>query len=283
MSARLLVLASFTGVLSAGVLAQVPALTLPSLTLPPGASLLRAGTWPEPSLPLSSRPQPTADPEQQYSAGLTTRFLAAGDVASTAAHYGAQLVGLKWRKSFESGHPSMAVHRYMVDSPTGTQLGSLLVLAVPEQKYHFVGVRLARSHLPWRWQPGGRSGGGGANGAMELTLPPLYNRQERLRLPELQLPATVRRLEQRGGGASSDAFYVESRFDTFDTPRALMDALEPQFAREGWKAGLTGGDAVQTYRSFMQSDSADYIVCVVLTSVPGANGVDSAIWAIRNR
>jgi len=177
------------GLLSLGGFAQTQELRVPNVALPPGASLVRTGGWPQPEpSPFARATPPTSvDPEQQYSAGSTTRFVAASDVGSTAAHYAAQLTGLGWKKTFDSPHPSLAIHRYTVESPSGTHLGSVLVLAVPEQKYQFVGVRLVRTQIPWRWQAG-RSGGAGANGATDLTLQPLYNGPAKLRLPELRLP-----------------------------------------------------------------------------------------------
>jgi hypothetical protein len=282
MTLRLLVSVLLCGWLSASSVAQTPSLSLPSLTSPPGAASLSVGGWPRLETSFPTRLTP-ADPEQQYSVGLTTRLLAAADVTSTATHYGAQLAALGWKKTFDGPHPSMVVHRYTVGSPVATQLGSLLVLSLPEREQQFVGIRLVRSQMPWQWQPGGRSGGGGANGAGDLTLPPIYNRLAGLRLPELVLPSGVRRLEQRGGGASSDAFYQEARFETLDSPSTLMKTLELQFAKEGWVADIRGGDAVQAYTSFLPPGGVDYVVCLILTSIPGANATDSSIWAIRTR
>ena len=262
----------------AAAFAQAPALNLPNLSLPPGATLQRTGSWPQ--LPTSVQTRTAgADPERLFSIGLTNRFLATGDLTSTVAHYSSQLAGAGWKKSFESPHQSLIVHRYAVDSSSGPQIGSLLVLSVPEDPYQFVGIRLVRPRVPFQWSAA-RSGGGGANGWSGLTLPRIAS--SGFRLPELSLPASVKRLDVRGGSSGSDAVCQESQLETLDTPSAIMNALEPQFANDGWKADLRGGDAVQRYTTFIQPGGANSVVCVILTALPGGT-VDAAIWAVRFR
>ena len=111
MKLRFVLVGLLCGWLSVSGSAETPLLTLPTLVLPPGATLLRAGSWGQgakPSFPY--RPTPV-DPEKQYSVGQTTRFGAAGEVSLTAAHYGTQLAGLGWKKTFDgsfiNGHSSV--------------------------------------------------------------------------------------------------------------------------------------------------------------------------------
>ena len=85
---------------------------------------------------------------------------------------------------------------------------------------------------------------------------------------------------------------IQHRIDAASQARTAQTRqhFEQLFARlakaNDGKAGQAGAlvhcDAVQAYASFFK-EGGEHVVCLILTSMPGANAVDLAIWAIRNK
>ena len=287
----LAICALIAALLSIAAVPQTVLLTLPHFTLPPGATSTSGGSWgPVDGLPSRATPPPrpptAAELQQQYSVGYVPRLTTTGTVSGTVAHYGQQLSALGWKSTLTTNQPSLGFVRYSVDSADGPLMGSLLVMPFPELKNQFVGIRLVRSRVPW--PTGGRTGGGG--GASTPKTPPRYVMSlldftdSEIPFPKsVELPWSISRLDSKGGSGSVDYSVQEVRFQTFESPAAIMKDFEPQIAKSGWTADIRGGDKLQAFALFRPPAGGDSVALLVLTTIPGANGVDFALWVIRNR
>lgn len=291
MKTRSAILALMWTLLSIGTIAQTVALTLPDFTLPPGATSMSSGGWNwDPGIakdgrvfrPATATPS-AADLQAIYSVGAERRLITAGTVSGTVSHYAQELAALGWKPTLTDVRPGFGFVRYSIDSADGPLMGSLLVMPFPELTNQFVAMRLARSHFAWP-TTGGRTGGGGAGAPARDSMGLHDFTDSEVRFPGfVELAPSIKRFDMRDGGGSVDYCHQEVRFQTFDSPAAIMKDFEPQFAKSGWTADVRGGDAVQAFTLFRPPAGGDSVALVVLTTIPGGNGLDFMLWVIRNR